>query len=279
MRVARTPAEARSFARALARPLGFVPTMGALHQGHRSLFDRARRESAAVAASIFVNPLQFGAGEDFERYPRALESDLAMLEAAGVALAYVPSVEQMYPSGFCARVSVGEGSTVFEGAARPGHFDGVAVVVTKLLHAIEPTKLYLGRKDMQQIFVLRRLVADLDMAVDVVACETVREPDGLALSSRNAYLDQECRRAAPSLYRALLAARGAIERGCRDLRVVRAEGMALLQRPLQWEYLEVLDPCTFAAPTSVERSTLIVGAARAGGVRLIDNLSLPEELS
>jgi len=279
MRIARTPIEARSFARALARPLGLVPTMGALHRGHLSLLERARAESAAVAASIFVNPLQFGPGEDFERYPRALENDLAMLESAGAALVYVPNVERMYPPGFCTRISVGEWSTVFEGAARPGHFDGVAVVVTKLLHAIEPATLYLGRKDIQQTFVLRRLVTDLDMAVDVVVCDTVREADGLALSSRNAYLHEECRRAAPSLYRALLAARGMIERGCRDPRAVHTEGMALLQPPLQWEYLEVLDPRTFTAQASIERPALIVGAARAGGVRLIDNLSLPEELS
>ncbi|HTV73959.1 MAG TPA: pantoate--beta-alanine ligase [Candidatus Acidoferrales bacterium] len=275
MHVVRTPGSTRAIARTLPRPVGFVPTMGALHRGHLSLVERARAENAVVAASIFVNPLQFTPGEDFERYPRGFEQDAQMLEAAGVELLYAPSVERMYPPNFRTSISVRDLGDSFEGAARPGHFLGVATVVAKLLHAVEPTSLYLGQKDVQQTAVLRAMIRDLDMATCVVVCETVRENDGLALSSRNAYLDPAQRRAAPSLYRALSAVRTAIAAGETDTVALRAHGAALIEPPLVLEYLAIVDPQTFAVQASAKPPAVIVGVARAGTTRLLDNLTVP----
>jgi pantoate--beta-alanine ligase len=274
MHVVRTPGSARAIARTLPRPVGFIPTMGALHRGHISLIERARAENAVVAASIFVNPLQFGAGEDFERYPRSFERDAEMLEAAGVELLYAPAAERIYPPDFRTGIEVQGISDLFEGAARPGHFAGVATVVAKLLHAIEPTTLYLGQKDVQQTAVLRAMLRDLDMPAQVVVCETVREPDGLALSSRNAFLDPAQRRAAPSLYRALLAVREAVDAGETDPAVLRALGHARVEPPLVLDYLEIVDPQTFVAQAQVRRPAVIVAAVRAGATRLLDNLSI-----
>ena len=197
MQVVRTPGSARAIARTLARPVGFVPTMGALHAGHLALVDRARRENAAVVASIFVNPLQFGPHEDYSRYPRDFPRDAALLEERGVDLLYAPSVDRMYGPDFATTIDVGPVAAPFEGAARPGHFLGVATVVAKLLHAVEPTTLYLGQKDVQQTAVLRRMIEDLDLPVAPVVCRTVRESSGLALSSRNAYLSPQERRPEP----------------------------------------------------------------------------------
>jgi pantoate--beta-alanine ligase len=274
MRVVRTPSDARAAARALPHPLGFVPTMGALHRGHIALIERARAENASVVASLFVNPLQFGPGEDYEKYPRAFERDARMLEEAGVAVLYAPDPERMYPPGFRTRIEVGPIGEVFEGAARPGHFGGVAVVVAKLLHAVEPTTLYVGQKDAQQAAVLEVLVRDLDMPVSVTVCETVRESDGLALSSRNAYLDQAQRRVAPGLYRALRACADAIERGQTDPACVRALAWERIEPPLEPEYLDIVDPATFVPQASIARPALIVAAVRAGRTRLLDNISL-----
>jgi pantoate--beta-alanine ligase len=274
VQIVRTPSDARAVARALPRPLGFIPTMGALHRGHIALIERARAENISVVASIFVNPLQFAPGEDYERYPRAFEDDARMLEAAGVAVLYAPAVEDMYPAGFRTRIDAGEIGGLFEGAARPGHFSGVATVVTKLLHAVEPTTLYVGQKDAQQAVVLKVLARDLDLPVGVTVCETVRESDGLALSSRNAYLDEPQRRAAPSLYRALLAGKKAIESGQTDPASVRAVAGSCIERPLELEYLDVVDPLTFAAQASVARPALIIAVARAGRTRLLDNVSI-----
>ncbi len=272
MQIVRTPSSARAIARTLARPVGLVPTMGALHAGHASLVARAKRENASVVASLFVNPLQFGPNEDFERYPRSFDADVALLEASGVDLLYAPSIERMYPRDFAARVTVGPIAQDFEGAARSGHFDGVATVVCKLLHAIEPTLLYVGQKDVQQAVVLRALVRDLDFPAHVVVTPTVREPDGLALSSRNAYLDAAERRAAPSFFRALGAIAAAVAGGEIQPARALAAGKSLLQAPLRWEYLAIVDPQTFGPQKPLMRPSLVIGVARAGTTRLLDNV-------
>jgi pantoate--beta-alanine ligase len=272
VQVVRTPGSARAIARTLRRPVGFVPTMGALHAGHLSLVERAKAENASVVASIFVNPMQFGPGEDFERYPRVFGQDAQLLEEHGVDLLYAPAVERVYPPGFGTSISVGTLGAVFEGERRPGHFLGVATVVAKLLHAIEPTSLYIGQKDVQQAVVLRAMVRDLDMATNVVVAPTVRESDGLALSSRNVYLTAEQRAAAPSLYRALKEIAAAILAGERDPERARAAGAALLEAPLTWDYLDVVDPFTFAPQSPVARPSLVVAVAKAGRTRLLDNV-------
>jgi pantoate--beta-alanine ligase len=270
----RTPGSARAIARTLVRPVGFVPTMGALHDGHRSLMQRARAENASVVASIFVNPLQFSPGEDFEKYPRAFERDVEMLAEEGVDLLYAPAVERMYAPGFSAKIGVGDLGSVFEGSRRPGHFDGVATVVAKLLNAIEPTSLYLGQKDVQQTAVLRAMVRDLDMATNVVVVPTVREADGLALSSRNVYLTPAERIAAPSIFRALSAIGAAVANGATDPALALAAGEGLLESPLVWDYLAIVDPQTFAEYATIERPALVLGVARAGATRLLDNLPI-----
>lgn len=274
MHIVRTPGSARAIARTLPRPVGFVPTMGALHLGHLSLVDRARDENAVVAASIFVNPLQFGPSEDYERYPRSFERDAAMLEAHGVELLYAPTADRMYAAGFATRVEVGPVGARLEGAARAGHFAGVATVVMKLLHAIEPTSIYLGQKDAQQVAVLRRMTADLDVATGVVVCPTAREPDGLARSSRNAYLSPAERAAAPSIYRAVVTVARAVAAGVVEPEAALAAGRGLLEAPLSWEYLVVVDAQTFEPLERLRRPCLVVAVARAGAVRLLDNVSV-----
>jgi pantoate--beta-alanine ligase len=272
--IVRTPGSARAIARTLRRPVGFVPTMGALHAGHLELVRRARSENASVIVSIFVNPMQFAPSEDFQKYPRAFESDVEALNAEGVDLLYAPAVERMYPRGFAASIDVGTLGTVLEGERRPGHFAGVATVVAKLLSALEPTSMYLGQKDVQQTAVLRAMVRDLDMATNVVVVPTVREPDGLALSSRNVYLTPEQRAAAPSLYRALRAVAAAIAGGETDAVRARAAGAALLEAPLVWDYLAVVDPATFAELATVDGAAVVVAVVRAGATRLLDNLPI-----
>ena len=245
--------------------------MGALHAGHMRLVQSARAENDVVVASVFVNPTQFGPNEDFDRYPRDWDRDLKLLEEAQVDAVYRPSVEMMYPADASTRVHVGGLSDTLEGAARPGHFDGVATVVTKLFAAVEPDRAYFGQKDAQQVAVVQRLVRDLDLGVDIRAVPTVREPDGLALSSRNVYLSGEERRAAASISAALREAAAAYASGERDLlrlRALLAARLALepLVRP---EYAELVQPATFQKP-----GTLAVIAARIGKTRLIDNHDL-----
>jgi len=275
VQIVRTPGSARAIARTLPRPVGFVPTMGALHAGHLALVERARRENVSVAASIFVNPMQFGPSEDYDKYPRAFERDCELLAAHGVDLLYAPAVERMYPPHFSAAIDVGALGTSFEGARRPGHFAGVATVVAKLLHALEPTSLYLGQKDAQQTAVLRAMVRDLDMATNVVVAPTVREADGLALSSRNVYLNAEERSAAASIYEAMRAVAAAVEAGETDPRRALAAGRKLLMEPLRWDYLALVDPFTFVEADPVRRPCIVLAAANAGAVRLLDNLPLP----
>jgi pantoate--beta-alanine ligase len=251
--------------------IGLVPTMGALHAGHLSLIDEARRENSRVVVSVFVNPLQFGPGEDFERYPRDPERDRELLRKAGVEAVYQPSVEVMYPPGSSTRIHVAGVSDGLEGKARPGHFDGVATVVAKLLSAVEPDRAYFGQKDAQQVAVVKRLTGDLDLPVEIRVCPTVREGDGLALSSRNAYLKPDERRAAGCLSSALRLAAKAYAEGERSPERLREVLRArLANEPLaRVEYAEVVDPEPFTPP-----GLLAVIAVRIGGTRLIDNHDL-----
>ncbi|HET7421439.1 MAG TPA: pantoate--beta-alanine ligase [Candidatus Dormibacteraeota bacterium] len=257
--------------RAAGKSIGLVPTMGALHAGHLSLVDAARRENDVVVVSVFVNPIQFGAGEDLDRYPRDWARDERLLDEAEVETVYRPSAEAMYPPGSSTRVRVGEVAEPLEGAARPGHFEGVATVVTKLFAAVEPDRAYFGQKDAQQVAVVKRLARDLDLGVEVRVEPTVREPDGLALSSRNAYLGPEERKAAAALSASLRETSAAYAAGERDLErlggILRAR---LKAEPLvQVDYAELVDPATFRKP-----GTLAVLAARVGKTRLIDNHDL-----
>ena len=248
--------------------IGLVPTMGALHAGHRSLIDRAMAENDRVVVSIFVNPIQFGPDEDLSRYPRPVEADLEMLKAIGVDAVYMPGVEAMYPPGFGTRVVVGAVAEPLEGAARPGHFEGVATVVAKLLNTVEPDRAYFGQKDAQQVAVVGRLAADLDTGVEIVVCPIVREADGLAVSSRNVYLGPDERRAATCLSRALRTAAESYQAGARDREALKSLMTGVIEHePLaRVEYVELVDPGNFSSP-----GTLAVLAVRVGATRLIDN--------
>jgi pantoate--beta-alanine ligase len=266
-----------SFRSALAGApsVGFVPTMGYLHEGHRSLLDAARAGNDLAAASIFVNPLQFGPTEDLDAYPRDLHHDLAVCESAGIDHVLHPSVEEMYPLGTptLTTVTVTSISAPLEGASRPTHFAGVATVVAKLFAIVGPCRAYFGEKDWQQLAVVRRMAADLSFPVEVVGCPTVREPDGLALSSRNAYLTPAERAAAPALNRALRAGVAAIEQGERDPAAVRAAMHAVLDAAPEAEvdYLEVVASDTLQPLDPLAGSLRLLGAARFGRARLIDN--------
>jgi pantoate--beta-alanine ligase len=262
--------------RAQGRSIGLVPTMGALHAGHLSLVARARLENQVVVVSAFVNPLQFGAGEDYQRYPRDPEGDARMLAEARVDAVYSPPAEAMYPPDASTRVRVAGVAEPLEGTARPGHFEGVATVVTKLLNAAEPDRAYFGQKDAQQVAVVRRLVQDLDLPVEIQACPTVREPDGLALSSRNKYLNPAERLAATSLSAALGLASQAFAAGERAPERLRAVLRARLDEEslARTDYAEVVDPDTFRAP-----GRLAVLAVWIGKTRLIDNHDLSKPFS
>ena len=255
--------------------IGFVPTMGALHEGHVTLMRRSVSECDATVVSVFVNPLQFGPREDLSAYPRDFDRDVALTESAGVGLVFAPSVEEMYPEPLLTTVSVSDISEPFEGESRPTHFAGVTTVVAKLFNLVGPCRAYFGDKDWQQLTVVKRMVADLSFDVDVVGCETVRERDGLALSSRNAYLEPAERAAAPVLHRALRAGANAIEGGERDparvvawmTKVIDAEPLASL------DYVAVVDTATLAVvPKPLTGDLRLLGAARFGKARLIDNV-------
>jgi len=257
--------------------VGLVPTMGYLHGGHMALVHRSMAENERTVASIFVNPLQFGPNEDFERYPRDEERDLEMLRAAGVAAVYMPTPLTMYPEGFQTTVETREISLPLEGALRPGHFAGVTTVVLKLLNAVGPDHAYFGRKDAQQLRVIQRMVRDLDVAAEVVACDIVREPDGLAMSSRNVYLSPEERVAALVLSHSLREAEGAFVAGERNAGLLRGLVKArLAQEPLaEVQYVSVADGLTLAElEGTITRPALISLATRFGGTRLIDNVEL-----
>ena len=276
MRLATTIREVQEWRHARSGSVGLVPTMGYLHAGHLSLLERARRENERVAASIFVNPLQFAPGEDLARYPRDIERDRALLTGAGCDLVFTPSVEEMYPPGHSTAVDVGPVAAPLEGERRSGHFRAVATVVLKLLGIFEPTRAYFGQKDAQQLAVIRALVRDLDVTVDVVGCPTVREPDGLALSSRNSYLGPEQRAAAPTLYRALQAARAVWSGGEREAKALRGAMRRVLEaEPLaRTDYVSVADPVTFRELETLDGPALLSLAVFLGRARLIDNLLL-----
>ena len=257
--------------------LGLVPTMGALHDGHLSLVRRARAENETLAVTIFVNPTQFGAAEDLSTYPRPLEADLAALLRENVDLVYIPTVEEVYPPGFNTWVDVPGLGDRLEGAHRPGHFRGVATVVTKLFSLIRPDRAYFGQKDGQQTVVIRRLARDLDMGVEVVVVPTVREADGLALSSRNVYLTAEERRVAPVLYRALCEAQRLWEEGVKDAEALREEVRKILEaEPLveRIDYVSVADADTLEELDTIEGRTMVSVAVQIGRLRLIDNVIL-----
>ena len=279
MLILRTAAEAAAAARRTARPPALVPTMGAIHAGHLALVARARRECAGVMATIFVNPLQFGPHEDFARYPRAFDDDVRKLEAAGFDVLFAPSVDEMYPPGFDSAVDPGAIGTRYEGALRPGHFRGVATVCVKLFGIAGAERAYFGQKDAQQVAVLRQVKRDLAFATELIVVPTVREADGLALSSRNAYLSPAERAAAPRLHRALQAMAEAVERGESERDRIVAAGRAHLVAPLREAYLDVVDPLTFepvanAAAGGAPRELTAIGSVWLGSTRLLDNLGV-----
>lgn len=269
-----TIADLRRARALLSAPVGFIPTMGALHAGHESLVVQARRECASVVASVFVNPLQFGPGEDFDRYPRTPQADAERLERAGVDLLFTPGRGEMYPAGEQFVVTPGPLAAHLEGERRPGFFEGVATVVLKLFNMTTPDRAYFGRKDAQQLAIVTRMVADLDLPVSIVACPTVREPDGLALSSRNMYLTPSERAEATRLYRALRRVSDSLGAGDHVLSALAQAEPEL--PPLKLDYLAVVDPAVFEPlRTAPPRAMLlVVGAAFAGATRLIDNLEV-----
>jgi pantoate--beta-alanine ligase len=264
-------------ARATGARVGFVPTMGALHEGHLALAHEARRRVGAgglVAVSVFVNPTQFGPSEDLAHYPRDLERDQRLLDEVGCELLFAPAIEEVYPAGSETTVQVGSVAAPLEGGRRPGHFQGVATVVLKLLGIFQPTRAYFGQKDAQQLAVIRRMVCDLDVPVEVVGCPTVREADGLAMSSRNSYLNEEQRRAAPVLYRALVTARDRWSTGERRADALRrAMRQVLATEPLaEIDYVSVADPATLRELEQITGASLLSMAVRIGPARLIDNI-------
>ena len=262
----------------LPSPLGLVPTMGFLHEGHLSLVRRARAECAAVVVSIFINPTQFGPGEDLERYPRDLERDLDLLRPIGVDLVWTPSPEEVYPPGYQTFIMVEHVSRPLEGKARPIHFRGVATVVAKLFNVCAPQRAYFGQKDAQQAVVVRRMARDLDFPLEVVVCPTVREPDGLAMSSRNAYLAPSERPAATVLFRSLTAVKEALTGGEHDadmLRAIMSRALAT-EHAVTEEYVSIAHPATLDELEIVEGEALFSMAVRLGRTRLIDNFLLQD---
>ena len=259
------------------RPLGLVPTMGALHEGHLSLVRKARAENDSLAATIFVNPTQFAATEDLGEYPRSRDQDLDLLRREGVDLVFIPPEEEVYAPGFTTWVDLPGMGDRLEGAHRPGHFRGVATVVTKLLSMFRPDRAYFGQKDGQQAAIIRRLNLDLNLGAEIIVCPTVREPDGLALSSRNSYLDPAQRRAAPVVYRALSAAHSVWKAGVDDAKRLRAEVRRVMkEEPLVEEvyYVSVADADTLEELDLARRNAMVSTAVRIGRTRLIDNVIL-----
>lgn len=255
------------------RILGFVPTMGALHKGHASLIQAAKAQCSPVVVSIFVNPKQFGPSEDFQKYPRTLESDRALLESLGVDYLFAPPAEEIYPKGFRTLVNVEGLSNRLEGRSRPGHFQGVATVVLKLFEIVQPRFAYFGRKDAQQCRVIQQMSADLNLDTEIVVSPIVREPDGLALSSRNAYLSPDDRRAATALHRALEALKAEISSGQRDTAHLIATARRVLDSEpgVKTDYVEIVDAESLEPVTILRNSCLVLIAAQVGKTRLIDN--------
>ncbi|MCX7654357.1 MAG: pantoate--beta-alanine ligase [Fervidobacterium sp.] len=255
------------------KSIGFVPTMGYLHDGHLSLVQKAREENDIVVVSIFVNPTQFGPNEDLDRYPRDLERDLRLLEPLNVDFVFYPTVEEMYPQNYSVYVDEVELSKYLCGAKRPGHFRGVCTVVTKLFNIVKPTRAYFGQKDAQQFRILRRMVQNLNMDVQMIELPIVRERDGLAMSSRNVYLNQDEREQATRLYKSLLKAKELIDNGQKNIEVIKQAMHKILDHPLiRIDYVEIVDEETLVPVERIEKKVIVAVAAFVGKARLIDNI-------
>jgi pantoate--beta-alanine ligase len=279
MRICNTIEDMRAacrLARSGGKRLGFVPTMGALHEGHLALVRAARSSCDVVAASIFVNPTQFGPNEDLAKYPRSFDRDRDLLASEGVELLFAPTVEEMYPAGAVTWITVEELSDKLDGRSRPGHFRGVTTVVAKLFHIVEPDAAFFGQKDAAQVAIIRRMVRDLDFPVEIVACPIVREADGLAMSSRNAYLDPQQRKQALALQRALMRVKRSWEAGERDAGKLLAEGREEVagEKSIRLDYFEIVDPDSLDAVETAANGVLVAVAAFVGSTRLIDNIVL-----
>jgi pantoate--beta-alanine ligase len=274
MKVVATIKEMREVRGWLTEAVGLVPTMGCLHEGHLSLVRQARAENASLVVSIFVNPTQFGPKEDFKTYPRDLERDFALLEKEGTDVIFMPPADEMYPPGFNSWIDVAKVTERLEGAYRPGHFRGVATICAKLFNVVQPTRAYFGKKDAQQAVVIKKMVADLNMDLEIVTLPTVREPDGLAMSSRNAYLNPEERRSAAVLYRALTLAQQLWSGGEKDAEKIRRQMTTLIrQEPLaNIDYISIADPETLEELDTVNTGALVSLAVKIGTTRLIDNV-------
>ncbi len=280
MKICNTIEEMRGSCRAArsgGRRLGFVPTMGALHEGHLSLVRAAKASCGVVAASIFVNPTQFGPNEDLAKYPRSFERDCQLLEQEGVELVFAPSVDEMYPGGAVTWVTVEGLSDKLDGRSRPGHFRGVSTVVAKLFHIVEPDTAFFGQKDAAQVAIIRRMVSDLNVPVEIVACPIVRESDGLAMSSRNGYLDSLQRKEALVLHRSLMKVKKSWESGERDAAKLVAEGREEIggEKSVKLDYFEIVDPDSLNPVENLGGGGLVAVAAFVGATRLIDNVVLP----
>jgi len=277
MKVFRKPSEVQEYVKQLKREgktIGFVPTMGYLHEGHLSLVRCSKRENDLTVVSIFVNPTQFGEGEDFDRYPRDLERDLKLLQREGVDIVFAPEAGDMYPKDFSTYVEETEISRLWEGEFRPGHFRGVCTVVTKLFNIVKPDRAYFGEKDYQQLQVIKRMVRDLNMDIEIVGCPIVREKDGLAMSSRNVYLSPEEREQATAIYKSFLLAQELVRKGLRDARKLEEEIKRFLKSfPLikQIDYVAVVDPETLRPVDEIKGGERILVAVRTPSARLIDN--------
>jgi pantoate--beta-alanine ligase len=280
-RILTTIAETRAASRGARRAgqrVGVVPTMGALHEGHLSLVRAAKAQSDFVIVTIFVNPLQFGPKEDLSKYPRTFERDCALLEKEGADVIFAPSVEEMYPGGAVTYVNVEGLSDRLDGVSRPGHFRGVTTVVSKLFHIAEPDKAFFGQKDAAQVAIIKRMVCDLDMAVEIVVCPIVRESDGLAMSSRNAYLDATQRKQGLVLSRALKRVEELFHQGGRDVRLLIAAGQEMFRSEpeVRLDYLSIVDPDSLEPLEHATSGALVAMAAYVGTTRLIDNVLLAE---
>ncbi|MBI4686455.1 MAG: pantoate--beta-alanine ligase [Nitrospirae bacterium] len=277
MQIIKTIKEMQALSRgfkAKGKTIGFVPTMGALHEGHLSLVRQTKAENDIVVVSIFVNPTQFGPKEDFNKYPRDVEGDLSKLSPIGVDAVFIPGASEIYPNGFSASINIGSIGDILCGASRHGHFNGVATVVAKLFNIVMPDRAYFGQKDFQQTVVIKKLVMELNFDIDVIVCPTVREPDGLAMSSRNSYLNEAERKAAGILYKALKHGEGLILNNVKDASRVKSEIEALIKtEPLaEIEYAEIIDAATLEKIDDIKSIAAISLAVRIGTTRLIDNL-------
>jgi pantoate--beta-alanine ligase len=276
MKIIKTVSEMKSFRKTLPEPVGLVPTMGYLHAGHISLVRQAKKDNAAVVVSVFVNPTQFGPGEDFEKYPRDLEGDAELLKEEGIDAVFAPEAIEMYPADFSSRVEVTGITQKLEGNCRPGHFRGVTTVVNKLFNIVSPDRAYFGQKDAQQAVVIKKMVHDLDMNLDVVTCPTIRKEDGLAMSSRNVYLSYEDRQSATVLYRSLMLAKDLYEHGERNAETIRKEIVRLIKTEelARIDYVSVADPVTLDELDEITGKALVSMAVKFGKTRLIDNVVL-----